>query len=62
MAAWRVQLFLPVISDHENVRETGRMENGDGAGCWGLGADSPKEQEEEGMSMRCLFTIGGSRE
>lgn len=32
MAAWRVQLFLPVISDHENVRETGRMENGDGAG------------------------------
>lgn len=27
-----------------------------------LGADSPKEQEEEGMSMRCLFTIGGSRE
>lgn len=35
MAAWRVQLFLPVISDHENVRETGRMENGDGAGGWG---------------------------
>lgn len=57
--AWRGRLSLSMISDHGNAIEEG---GGGGLVLGETGRALKEQEEEEGMRMRCLCTIGGSRE